>query len=115
MTITMYGIPNCDTIKKAKKWLEQQGIEYQFHDYRKQGIETELVERFCQHLDWQQVLNKRGTTYRQLSDEQKATLDKETAVSLLVEMPAMIKRPILDVDGTLHLGFKADQYTAIFS
>ncbi|MEH0742987.1 ArsC family reductase [Vibrio cholerae] len=115
MTITMYGIPNCDTIKKAKKWLEQQGIEYQFHDYRKQGIETELVERFCQQLDWKQVLNKRGTTYRQLSDEQKANLDKETAVSLLVEMPAMIKRPILDVDGTLHLGFKADQYTAIFS
>ncbi|MEH0665508.1 ArsC family reductase [Vibrio scophthalmi] len=115
MTITIYGIPNCDTIKKAKKWLEQQGIEYQFHDYRKQGIETELVERFCQQLDWQQVLNKRGTTYRQLSDEQKANLDKETAVSLLVEMPAMIKRPILDVDGTLHLGFKADQYTAIFS
>ncbi|MEH0687781.1 ArsC family reductase [Vibrio cholerae] len=115
MTITMYGIPNCDTIKKAKKWLEQQGIEYQFHDYRKQGIETNLVERFFQQLDWQQVLNKRGTTYRQLSDEQKANLDKETAVSLLVEMPAMIKRPILDVDGKLHLGFKADQYTAIFS
>ncbi|MDL5028539.1 ArsC family reductase [Vibrio satsumensis] len=115
MTITMFGIPNCDTIKKAKKWLEAEGIEFEFHDYRKQGINTELVTNFCSELGWELVLNKRGTTYRQLPQEQKDTLTEEKAVALLVEQPAMIKRPILKVDGKLHIGFKADQYAAIFS
>ena len=115
MTITMFGIPNCDTIKKAKKWLEAEGIEFEFHDYRKQGITAELVKSFCSELGWELVLNKRGTTYRQLSQEQKDTLTEEKAVALLVEQPAMIKRPILKVDGKLHIGFKADQYAAIFA
>ncbi|MCC4855418.1 ArsC family reductase [Vibrio lentus] len=115
MTITMFGIPNCDTIKKAKKWLEAEGIEFEFHDYRKQGINEELVKTFCSELGWELVLNKRGTTYRQLTQEQKDTLTEEKAVALLVEQPAMIKRPILNVDGKLHIGFKADQYAAIFA
>ena len=115
MTITMFGIPNCDTIKKAKKWLEAEGIEFEFHDYRKQGINEELVKTFCAELGWELVLNKRGTTYRQLTQEQKDTLTEEKAVALLVEQPAMIKRPILNVDGKLHIGFKADQYAAIFA
>ncbi|WP_192889196.1 ArsC family reductase [Vibrio bathopelagicus] len=115
MTITMFGIPNCDTIKKAKKWLEAEGIEFEFHDYRKQGINEELVKTFCAELGWELVLNKRGTTYRQLTQEQKDTLTEEKAVALLVEQPAMIKRPILKVDGKLHIGFKADQYAAIFA
>ncbi|MBY7730778.1 ArsC family reductase [Vibrio splendidus] len=115
MTITMFGIPNCDTIKKAKKWLEAEGIEFEFHDYRKQGINEELVKTFCAELGWELVLNKRGTTYRQLTQEQKDTLTEEKAVALLVEQPAMIKRPILKVDDKLHIGFKADQYAAIFA
>ena len=115
MTITMFGIPNCDTIKKAKKWLEAEGIEFEFHDYRKQGITEELVTSFFAELGWERVLNKRGTTYRQLSQEQKDTLTEQTAITLLVEQPAMIKRPILKVDGKLHIGFKADQYAAIFA
>ncbi|WP_454442912.1 ArsC family reductase [Vibrio bathopelagicus] len=115
MTITMFGIPNCDTIKKAKKWLEAEGIEFEFYDYRKQGINEELVKTFCAELGWELVLNKRGTTYRQLTQEQKDTLTEEKAVVLLVEQPAMIKRPILKVDGKLHIGFKADQYAAIFA
>ncbi|MEZ8062793.1 MULTISPECIES: ArsC family reductase [Vibrio] len=115
MTITMFGIPNCDTIKKAKKWLEAEGIEFEFHDYRKQGVTEELVANFCSELGWELVLNKRGTTYRQLSQEQKDTLTEEKAVTLLVEQPAMIKRPILKVDGKLHIAFKADQYAAIFA
>lgn len=115
MTITMFGIPNCDTIKKAKKWLEAEGIEFEFHDYRKQGITERLVTSFCSELGWELVLNKRGTTYRQLTQEQKDTLTEEKAVALLVEQPAMIKRPILKVDGKLHIGFKADQYAAIFA
>ena len=115
MSIIMYGIPNCDTIKKAKKWLQAEDIEFDFHDYRKQGITEEMVVTFCQELGWQNVLNKRGTTYRQLTQEQKDTLDEKSAIALLVEMPAMIKRPILNVEGQYHLGFKADQYQAIFS
>ena len=97
------------------KWLEAEGIEFEFHDYRKQGITEELVTNFCSELGWELVLNKRGTTYRQLSQEQKDTLTEQTAITLLVEQPAMIKRPILKVDGKLHIGFKADQYAAIFA
>jgi len=115
MTTIMYGIPNCDTIKKARKWLEAEGIDYQFHDYRKQGIDAELVGEFCQSLGWENVLNKRGTTYRQLSQEQKDSLNETTAVALLVEQPAMIKRPIVRHQGQLHLGFKAENYTSIFT
>lgn len=113
--IKLFGIPNCDTIKKAKKWLEQNNIEYTFHDYRKDGVNSEMVNNFCQQLDWQQVLNKRGTTYRQFDDATKENLNAESAVALLVEQPAMIKRPILEKNGEFHLGFKADQYQSIFS
>ncbi|MBM4898854.1 ArsC family reductase [Vibrio parahaemolyticus] len=115
MTITMFGIPNCDTIKKAKKWLEAENIAFDFHDYRKQGIDAQMVTEFCQALGWEQVLNKRGTTFRQLTQEQKDTLNEEYAIALLVDNPAMIKRPILNVDGQLHIGFKADQYATIFN
>ncbi|ROV58790.1 ArsC family reductase [Vibrio ponticus] len=115
MTITMYGIPNCDTIKKAKKWLEAENVSFDFHDYRKQGIDTEMVTTFCQALGWENVLNKRGTTFRQLSQEQKDSLNEQSAIALLVEHPAMIKRPILLVNDQYHIGFKADQYAAIFA
>ena len=115
MTITMYGIPNCDTIKKAKKWLEAEGVEFQFHVYRKQGVNKQMVEKFCQQLGWENVLNKRGTTFRQLTQEQKDNLNEANAIDLLVEQPAMIKRPILVSGDDYHLGFKADQYSAIFS
>ncbi|MDV6251506.1 ArsC family reductase [Vibrio sp. EA2] len=115
MTITMFGIPNCDTIKKAKKWLEAEGIAYEFHDFRKQGVDEALVTEFCDALGWEIVLNKRGTTFRQLTQEQKDSLNEENAIKLLVENPAMIKRPILKVNDQLHIGFKADQYTTIFN
>ncbi|WP_417868736.1 ArsC family reductase [Vibrio furnissii] len=115
MTITLYGIPNCDTMKKARKWLEAQGVDYQFHDYRKDGVDVTLVSEFCQALGWENVLNKRGTTFRQLTQAQKDSLNGDTAITLLVEQPAMIKRPVLRVNGELHLGFKAEQYAALFS
>lgn len=98
MTITMFGIPNCDTIKKAKKWLEAENVAFDFHDYRKQGIDAAMVTEFCNALGWEQVLNKRGTTFRQLTQEQKDALNEENAIALLVENPAMIKRPILKVE-----------------
>ena len=113
--IKLFGIPNCDTIKKTKKWLEQNNIDYTFHDYRKDGISSEMVSDFCQQLDWQQVLNKRGTTYRQLDDATKESLTAESVIALLVEHPAMIKRPILQKDNELYLGFKTEQYQSIFS
>ncbi|MBD0785010.1 ArsC family reductase [Vibrio sp. Y2-5] len=113
MTI-MYGIPNCDTIKKARKWLEAEGVEYQFHDYKKQGIDAELVKEFCLSLGWENVLNKRGTTYRQLSQEQKDTLNETNAIALLVEQPSMIKRPIVRHNDKLELGFSAANYSALF-
>ncbi|MGB1292778.1 MAG: ArsC family reductase [Pseudoalteromonas sp.] len=112
---TLYGISNCDTIKKAKKYLTDKNIEFSFHDYRKDGISKEMVTTFSQHIDWQDLLNKRGTTYRQLSDEQKQTLDKDKALDLLVEHPAMIKRPVLIHAGSYYLGFKAQQYDEIFA
>ena len=115
MSITMYGIPNCDTIKKAKKWLQNAEIQFEFHDYRKQGIDAQLVTLFCTQLGWEQVLNKRGTTYRQLTQQQKDTLNEAEAISLLVEYPAMIKRPILLVNDQYHIGFKTEEYQTIFS
>jgi Spx/MgsR family transcriptional regulator len=114
MSVILYGIPNCDTIKKAKHWLNQHEIVYTFHDFRKNGIEPTLVAHFCQDLGWENVLNKRGTTYRQLSDEQKQSINGITIIDLLVEYPAMIKRPVLSADGILHVGFNADKYQAIF-
>lgn len=112
--ITMYGIKNCDTIKKAQNWLKQQDIEFNFHDYRKDGIEKDWLTAACKQLGWESVLNKRGTTYRQLSDEVKSNLNEEVAIEQMLLAPAMIKRPILSVNDELILGFKADQYQARF-
>lgn len=115
MSITMYGIPNCDTIKKAKNWLTQNNISFTFHDYRKDGVSEALIQQFCQQLGWEMVLNKRGTTYRQLSEEQKNTINEASVVTLLVNYPAMIKRPILSVENKLYIGFKPEHYAMIFS
>ncbi|KPH58275.1 hypothetical protein AMS58_18645 [Pseudoalteromonas porphyrae] len=112
---TLYGISNCDTIKKAKKHLADHNIDFKFHDYRKDGISHEMVSEFAQHIDWQDLVNKRGTTYRQLSDEQKENLDKQSALAILVEQPAMIKRPVLIHNSNYHLGYKAAQYDEIFA
>ncbi|MCE2573712.1 ArsC family reductase [Motilimonas eburnea] len=114
MTV-LYGIKNCDTIKKAKAWLDKEQIDYTFHDYRVDGIDSEMVSAFFAQLDWQNVVNKRGTTYRALSDEAKANLSAQTALPLLIEQPAMIKRPILVHQGNYYLGFKPDQYATIFA
>ncbi|MEJ6476081.1 ArsC family reductase [Pseudoalteromonas piscicida] len=115
MTVMMYGISNCDTIKKAKKYLQEHDIEFTFHDYRKDGIDETLLTTFFQQLGWENVLNKRGTTYRALSDEQKQNLNETSAKQHLLDAPAMIKRPILHYQGQYHLGFKAAQYDEIFA
>ena len=115
MTIIMYGIPNCDTIKKAKKWLQNREIEFQFHDYRKEGVDRELLKVAFKQLGWENVLNKRGATYRQLSEQQKNDLNESSALPLLLEHVAMIKRPILLLDQQYHLGFSDVLYTSIFN
>lgn len=102
---TVYGIKNCDTIKKTLKWLTNNDIEHTFHDYRKDGLDEDWLGSAVNELGWENVLNKRGTTYRQLSDEQKSTLNEETALALLIEYPAMIKRPIIQTGSDLILGY----------
>lgn len=115
--VVLYGISpkNCDTIKKARKWLEQAGIDYRFHDHRADGLNPADLDRWLSQLGWEALLNSRGTTFRTLPDEAKQGLDTAKARALLLEHPAMIKRPLLDRDGELTLGFKADHYQSLFS
>jgi Spx/MgsR family transcriptional regulator len=115
MAITLYGIKNCDTIKKARKYLDAQGVEYTFHDYRADGIDTGLVQSFVKSLGWENVLNKRGTTWRTLDDKTKATIDETSVIPLLCENPAMIKRPILQQGKVLTLGFSPASYDKLFT
>lgn len=115
MTTTLFGIKNCDTIKKAKSWLDSRNIDYVFHDYRQQGIEKDWLEQVEQALGWEALVNKRGTTYRQLTDEQKTGLNRESSIDLMLQHPAMIKRPILFYNQHYSLGFKASQYDEIFA
>ncbi|MCF2946745.1 ArsC family reductase [Paraglaciecola aquimarina] len=112
---TLYGIKNCDTIKKAKAWLNDNNIDFNFHDYRQDGLELDWLTTTEQKLGWEVLLNKRGTTFRQLSEVQKQQLDKESAIQLMLEQPAMIKRPVLIYKGQYFIGFKAPQYQEIFS
>jgi Spx/MgsR family transcriptional regulator len=112
---TIYGIKNCDTIKKARLWLSLQGIDYSFHDYRADGLERDWLQQAERQLGWEALLNKRGTTFRQLSEQQKAGLSKDTAVELLLSHPAMIKRPLLIHNGNYYLGFSASLYQEVFA
>ncbi len=113
---TIYGISNCDTVRKARKWLEAEAIAFDFHDFRKQGLNAEQVARWCAAAGLDKVLNKRGTTWRQLPDEVKATTDEAALQALLVAQPTLIKRPVLELDdGRIEISFKADQYAALFA
>lgn len=113
--VTLYGIANCDTIKKARNWLREQAIEFDFHDYRKQGLQREQLQAMVSALGWEAMLNRRGTTWRGLPDGVKDNIDLESAMRVMLDNPAIIKRPILARNGQLHLGFKADQYQEIFN
>ncbi len=113
MTI-LYGISNCDTIKKAQHWLTKNDHPFTFYDYRKMGVSTDLIETFLKHLPVSQLLNKRSTTYRKLSYQQKQNITNKTAVLLFIEFPTLIKRPLLIHNETYLLGFKESDYQAIF-
>ncbi|MCT8970935.1 ArsC family reductase [Microbaculum marinisediminis] len=114
MSVTIYGIRNCDTMKKAFAWLDGHGVAYAFHDYKKEGVTPEALRRWCAAAGWEKVLNKAGTTFRKLPDDAKAGLDEARAVALMLDQPSMIKRPVLEAGETVEIGFKPERYAALF-
>ncbi len=111
MSVTIYGIKNCDTMKKARAWLDKRGVDYAFHDYKTAGIDRERLERWSKKLGWETLLNRAGTTFRKLPDKDKAGLDAGKAIALMLDQPSMIKRPVLDLGGgKLLVGFKPEIY-----
>ena len=112
MALTLYGIPNCDAVKKARAWLDSRNVPYAFHDYKKQGADAARVAGWVEQAGLDRVLNKAGTTFRKLDDARKADLDAAKAVALMVEQPSMIKRPIVEHPGGLLVGFKEAEWSA---
>jgi arsenate reductase len=111
MPITIYGIKNCDTMKKARAWLDRNGVAYAFHDYKTAGIEPERLERWEKKVGWEALLNRAGTTFRKLPDKDKAGLNAKKAMALMLAQPSMIKRPVLDLGGgKLLVGFEPEAY-----
>lgn len=113
MTVTLYGIKNCDTVKKARKWLDANSVSYTFHDFRVDGIDKTLVNNFLKQVDVDILINKRGTTWRKLSDEEKDIKNKTQAVALMVENPTIIKRPVLEVNKKYFVGFNSENCQSI--
>ena len=110
MTITIYGIKNCDTMKKARNWLEARGVAHAFHDYKASGIDRAALARWVDEHGWETVLNRAGTTFRKLPDAQKTGLNERKAISLMLAQPSMIKRPVLELGKRLWVGFQPDVY-----
>jgi len=110
LAITLYGIRNCDTVKKARAWLDGRKIEYVFHDYKTAGITAERLQGWCGELGWETLLNRAGTTFRKLPEAEKQGLDERRAVELMLKQPSMIKRPVLDLGKQKLLGFKPEIY-----
>ncbi len=112
--ITIYGIKNCDTMKKARAWLDKHKVEYAFHDYKTAGIERAKLEGWANKAGWDALLNRAGTTFKKLSDKDKAALTEKKAIALMLAQPSMIKRPVLELSGgKLLVGFKPDEYAAV--
>ncbi len=113
MAITIYGIKNCDTMKKARAWLDEHGVAYAFHDYKTAGIERERLERWSKKVGWETLLNRAGTTFKKLPEKDKAAVTEKKAIALMLAQPSMIKRPVLDLGGgKLVVGFKPEIYGA---
>jgi arsenate reductase len=112
LTITMFGNKNCDTIRKARTWLDTHGVAYAFHDYKKAGIDAAHLRDWIERAGLDVVLNRAGTTFRKLSETERADLDTEKAITLMMAQPSMIKRPVLDTGDALLVGFKPDRYDA---
>ena len=115
MLVTLYGIRNCDTVKKARAWLDARGVVYDFHDYKTAGIEEARLRAWAAELGWEKLLNRAGTTFRKLADADKADLDEDRAIALMLAQPSMIRRPVLDLGARRLLGFDAARYAAATS
>jgi arsenate reductase len=113
--VTIYGIKNCDTMKKARAWLDDRGVKYAFHDYKAEGIDKQRLEAWANDVGWETLLNRAGTTFRKLPDKDRESITERKAIVLMMEQPSMIKRPVLDVAGKLLVGFKADAYSNEFN
>jgi len=111
--ITLYGIPNCDTVKKARKWLSDNGRDYSFHDYKKQGVPEKELRSWVKQLGWEILLNKRGTTWRKLDEATKASVDEASAIQIMLDNPSIIKRPVTSSGKTLLVGFSAEEYAQL--
>ena len=112
MSLDFYGIPNCDTVKKARKWLEGQGLDYAFHDYKKEGADPERLQGWADQAGWEKLLNRAGTTFRKLSDAEKADLDAGKAIAIMSAHPSVIKRPVVEHPGGLLVGFREAEWEA---
>ena len=110
MAITLYGIKSCDTMKKARTWLDKHGVSYQFHDYKTAGIDAESLARWSKLVGWETLLNRSGTTFRKLPDVQKTGIDERKALHLMQSQPSMIKRPVLEIGKHILVGFKPEVY-----
>ena len=116
MQITLYGIPNCDTVKKARGWLSDQGVDYLFHDFKKAGLSRAMLEAWTGAVSWDALVNRRGTTWRGLPEARRElVVDADSAMALMMESPSVVKRPVLSAFGGVHVGFSAEQYSGIFS
>ena len=113
-SIVIHGIRNCDTMKKARTWLEAKKIEHRFHDYKTEGVTAQALQKWAKQVGWETLLNRAGTTFRKLPDARRENLDEARAIALMVEQPSMIKRPVLDIDGKLVVGFKPEVYAQAF-
>lgn len=113
--ITLYGITNCDTMKKARAWLAEHGIEYDFHDYKKSGVDAKILRRWVRELGWEALLNTRGMMWRKVPQNIRDGIDEASAIALMLETPSIIKRPVLVTGQTIHVGFKPEQYEQIFN
>jgi len=112
MTIELFGIPNCDTVKKSRDWLVGRGLAYEFHDYKKVGVDTEKLAAWVAQVGWEKLLNRAGTTFKKLPDIMKLDLDANKAMTIMTENPSVIKRPVVEYEGGLLVGFKADEWDA---
>lgn len=115
MALTLYGIPNCDTVKKARRWLDAAGVPHAFHDFRKDGLDPAKLQYWIDAIGWEKLLNKAGTTFRQLPDADKAELDTGKAKALMLAQPAMIKRPVVEAGDGVSVGFSADEWQKRFA
>ena len=113
--VTLYGIANCDTVKKARRWLDEHGVAYDFHDFRRDGLDEQAVRAWAAELGWETLLNRRGTTWRRLPEEQRERIDAESAIRIMLESPSIIRRPLLDTGDARHVGFSPDAYQFLFA